>query len=106
MNNNADPQIKSKRAEDPDSYHRITVTSIISKVVEKEILARTKEIGQNTKSGLQIGFTQGVTPLTAAMHIMEVIHNAKTQGQDIKIIFMDASKAFVASMNMMLMSRP
>jgi len=85
---------KNKPAKKPDSYRRITVTSIVGKVIEKEILAQTKKTGTSHKSSLQYGFTEGVPPLTAAMVLTEAVQHAHNHQCDVMVIFRDASKAF------------
>jgi len=85
---------KDKTAKNPDSYRRITVTSLIGKVVEKEILDRTKLCGKDNRSNLQFGFTEGVAPITAAMIITEAICQAQNNKEILTATFMDASKAF------------
>ena len=53
---------KNKNIKRPDSYRRITVTPIIGKVIEKEILKLTEDTNLKDKNQLQFGFTKGVSP--------------------------------------------
>lgn len=85
---------KGKPAKHPDSYRRITVTSIIGKVIEKEILCRTKALGKEKRSPLQFGFTEGVSPTTAAMLLTEAISHSQDTERTPYVTYMDASKAF------------
>ena len=85
---------KRKPPKQPDSCRRITVTSMVGKIIEKEILKQTEKINQNMKSKLQFGFTKNVSPLISAMLITEAICHAHNNKKDLIITFMDASKAF------------
>jgi hypothetical protein len=85
---------KDKPVNDPDSYRRITVTSIVAKVIEKELTSRMNQILSDSQSPHQFGFTEGVSSNNAAVLLTEAIADAKTQRQPLQITFMDASKAF------------
>jgi hypothetical protein len=84
---------KGKPPKMPDSYRRITVSSIIGKVIEKEIVKRTKLVLDETQSPLQFGFTEKVSCNNAAALITEAIAENKTHSTTY-ITFMDASKCF------------
>jgi hypothetical protein len=94
---------KSKNPREPNSYRRITITSIIGKVIEKEMLQRIRTSLDRNQSRLQFGFTPGVSPLYAALILTEVMSEARDTKEPTIITFMDTSKAFdvVAHPNML-----
>ena len=85
---------KGKSAKDPNSYRRITISSLVGKIIEKHILIMTDSALANSHSPLQFGFTKGCSPLLAALIITEIMAEAKDSGQLLLITFMDSSKAF------------
>ena len=66
---------KSKSAKSPSNYRRITITSIIGKVVEKHMLGQLK-LSINPQSPLQFGFTSKSSPIFAALALTEVLAEA------------------------------
>ncbi|MES9880822.1 MAG: reverse transcriptase domain-containing protein [Sedimenticola sp.] len=84
---------KSKDAKILDNYRGITVTPIISKLFEYTILPRLSE--RVAQSPLQFGFTEGLSPLMAALLISEaraeVKMNTKTP---LFLVTLDSRKAF------------
>jgi retron-type reverse transcriptase len=84
---------KGKPLRLPDSYRRITVSSIIGKVIEKEIVKRTKMVLDKTHSPLQFGFTEKVSCNNAAALLTEAIAEGKAHSTTY-VTFMDASKCF------------
>ncbi len=85
---------KGKDSSKPDSYRRITVSSNVGKVCERSIMAATKPILARSQSCLQMGFTEGCSPVHACLILTEAIAEARDQNETPKITFMDASKAF------------
>ena len=75
---------------DPDNYLWITVTSLKGKL----ILVRTKTVGKEHHSSLQSGFTQVVSPTTAAMLITKAICQSQNLNEALHTTFLDARKAF------------
>jgi hypothetical protein len=85
---------KNKPATDPNGHRRITINSIIGKITEKEIVARSKRTMAASQHKLQFGFTEQCSPSHCAFIITEAISEAKDTGQQLFITFMDARKAF------------
>jgi hypothetical protein len=85
---------RGKTPKDPNHYRRITITSIVGKVVEKEMLKRLRLVVNSSQSPHQFGFTNGVSPMYAALVVTEMLSDAKDDQRDLFITFMDTSKAF------------
>jgi hypothetical protein len=85
---------KGKPIKNPDSYRRITVASNLGKLVEKEMMARTKPVAKLKQDPLQYGFTEKCSPSLCALLITEAIAEARDQSEPLYITFMDSSKAF------------
>ena len=85
---------KGKPQRNPDSYHRITVNSIIGKVFEKELLDRTKKILNPQQHELQFGFTEKCSSTHCALMLTEATAEVLDTGRTLYITFMDAKKAF------------
>ena len=85
---------KNKPATDPNGHRRITINSIISKIVEKEIVTRSKEAMTTSQHRLQFGFTEHCSPSHCAFIISEAITEARDTRQQLFITLMDARKAF------------
>ena len=84
----------NKPLEDPNSYRRITVCSIIGKVFETIHLSKMNSILENHQNCLQRGFTSNVPPTNAALLLTEAIAESKDKKKQIYAAFIDASKAF------------
>lgn len=85
---------KGKPVDDPNGHRRITINSIVGKVIEKEMVARTKHTIKEHQHKLQFGFTEGCSPSNCALIITEAIAEAKDAGSPLFITMMDARKAF------------
>ena len=85
---------KGKPPKNPDSYRRITVNSILGKVLEKELLVHTKKVLNPQQHGLQFGFTEKCSSTNCALMLTEAIAEAQDNKQTLYITFMDAKKAF------------
>jgi hypothetical protein len=85
---------KEKPKDNPDSHRRITVTSIIGKIVEKELTLRINQVLKNSQSPYKFGFTEGVSSNNAALLLTEALAHAKTQRRPLYVTYMDVSKAF------------
>ena len=85
---------KNKSSKNPTNYRRITITSIVGKVLEKYMLVHTKILLDPVQSPLQFGFTPKCSPVYAAIALTEILAEAKDNAQELHIAFMDTSKAF------------
>jgi hypothetical protein len=85
---------KGKDHTRPDGYRRITVSSVLGKVAEKELLKRAKPTLNRSQSRMQFGFTEGCSYVNAALLITESVGEALDQKSTPCITYMDASKAF------------
>lgn len=85
---------KGKPLSDPNSYRKITVTSIIGKLAEKLHLNCTEDRVISTQNALQRGFTSGVSQTKAALIVTEIRAEAIDTDQPIYFGFLDAQKAF------------
>ena len=83
-----------KVATNPDNHRRITVCSIIGKVVEKELDDRAKIILRPKQSKQQFGFTEECSPSNCALIITESIAEAQDKDETLYIVYMDVKKAF------------
>ena len=71
----------NKPSKDLNSYQRITVNSIIRKLVEKEMLHQTEAIKWHTESKLQFVFTEKSSASNCALIVTE------TQAEDHTVYF-------------------
>jgi len=85
---------KGKDLSVPDSYRRITICSILGKVVEKEIAKQLREVVDPKQSSQQYGFTMGRSPTTCAFIITEAIAEARNKDETLYLAFLDVKKAF------------
>ena len=84
-----------KRGKDPlsmDNYRGITITPIISKVLEHVIPRRVEPT--LPQSDLQFGFTRGTSPSHAALIVTEAIAEARDLRRPVFMIALDVKKAF------------
>ena len=89
------PVYKNKGSKSsPDNYRRITVTSVIGKLLEKFLVLPTKEILQNQLNKQQRFFCKSSSSLNTAFILSEAIANAKDVRSPLYVMFLDASKAF------------
>jgi hypothetical protein len=85
---------KGKDPKLPDSYRRITITSLLGKILEKITLVKQKEVLSTTQNPLQRGFTERASSTNAALLLTEAILEAKDAKIPLFITLLDASKAF------------
>lgn len=85
---------KSLNQTDPDKFRRITVTSLLGKILEKHMIFLSKEALDKAQSPLQFGFTKGVPCNTASLLLTETMAHYKDLKMPLYLTFMDASKAF------------
>ncbi|CAC5420304.1 unnamed protein product [Mytilus coruscus] len=78
----------------PKSYRRITVSSVMGKLMESVHLCLEEPKLLEVQSRLQRGFTAGVNPTFAALPLTEAIIEAKELGHTLYTTFVDASSAF------------
>ena len=84
---------KGKPAKQPNSYRRITITSIVGKIIEKHLLQHIRSKLDPVQSRSQFGFTRGNSPTCAALIITELMAEANASKRELHITFMDTSKA-------------
>ena len=85
---------KSKPLKNPDSYRRITMASTLGKVVEREMMRKTKPHSKANQDPMQYGFTEECSPAICALMITEAIAESKDLNKPLYVTFMDSSKAF------------
>jgi len=85
---------KGKPSKQPGSYRRITISSIIGKIVEVYAIEVARDSLNNAQSRFQYGFTKHISPIYAAVLLTEIAGQAKDNGEDLVMLFMDTSKAF------------
>ena len=79
---------------DPDKFRRITITSLIGKIIEQQVVHSSDPTLSIHQSKHQFGFTKNVPCGLAAMLLTESILHCKDTKQPIYVTFMDAKKAF------------
>ncbi|KAK3102589.1 hypothetical protein FSP39_012434 [Pinctada imbricata] len=84
----------NKPLEDPNSYRRITVSSIIGKIFEKIHLDSMESLLTSQQNDLQSGFTKNTSPVYAGLILTEALAEAMDTKQTLYAGFLDASKAF------------
>ena len=84
---NARENISSK-----DNYRPITLTSTLSKIIEKIILARYSSLLQTTEN--QFGFKSNSSTDLCIFSLKQVIDYYRNNGSPVYLCFLDASKAF------------
>ncbi|MES9879590.1 MAG: reverse transcriptase family protein [Sedimenticola sp.] len=89
------PVLKKGKAKTvPGNYRGITVTPIISKILEATLQHRLDDILLPTQNKLQRGFTAKTSPLSAALLVSESLNEAKDNKQTCALATLDAEKAF------------
>ena len=89
------PVIKKKKAKDnPDNYRRITVTSMVGKLIDRDMIKPTRSAMKQNNSKRQFGFKEGMSCNNASLLITEAAMDAKDKKIPIYTSFMDTSKAF------------
>ena len=82
-----------KPIHDPNSYRRITVRSLIGKILEKYILQTAIAEIEHGQNPLQKGFTKGTSATWAALMFTEAIAEARDTKTTLYAAYIDASKA-------------
>ena len=88
------PIPKKKQQKLPTNFRRITITSIVGKVVEIHMVTLSNPILDSVQSRLQFGFTEGCSPTYAALILTEIMADAADSKEELLITLMDTSKAF------------
>ena len=84
----------SKPIHDPNSYRRITITSLIGKILEMYILQTAFVKIESGQNPLQKGFTKGTYAMTSALMFTEALAEAGDTKTTLYTACIDASKAF------------
>ncbi|CAC5363410.1 unnamed protein product [Mytilus coruscus] len=95
---------KGKDSTLPTNYRGITVTSALGKVFEYALLDKMLDLNSN-QSDLQFGFTQGLSPIMAALIVSEGTVHAKQQNLNMFLATLDSQKAFDVVHHMILMEK-
>jgi hypothetical protein len=85
---------KGKPVKNADSYRRITVTPILSKLLDKLLLPEQDSCLDECQNKLQRGFTTCSSSANTALLITEACAEAKDKKEPIYVAYLDASKAF------------
>ena len=85
---------KGKPKQDPNLYRKITITTLLGKIIEKIHLNLNSVNVSNQQNRLQKGFTRGEMPITAGLILSELMAEARNSKTPFYIAFMDARKAF------------
>ena len=85
---------KNKVKSNPDHYRRITVTQIISKLMEFTIAPNLNACIESKQNPLQRGFTSGCSSANAAFFLTEAVAEATDLKKTLYVAMLDASKAF------------
>ena len=96
---------KNKKLVNPDNYRRITVTQMISKIMELIMKPDLTESIENRQNPMQKGFTAGTSSIIAALFITEAIAEAVDTKKTLYIAMLDASKAFDVVLHSSLLSK-
>ena len=76
------------------NYRGITVLSILGKLLERVIQNRTKDQIEEQESRMQRGFTSNSSAVNAVLILSENQKEAKELGEPLKLVTVDACKAF------------
>ena len=85
---------KKKDSTDPDNYRRITVNSMVGKIIDKELIPSLRSSVKPYQSEHQFAYKKGISCLNAALVITEMYMEAKDTRNPVFISLMDTSKAF------------
>jgi hypothetical protein len=79
----------------PENYRGITVTNVISSIIEGIIKDRIEPDLAKSQSKLQRGYTEKTSSLNAAFIISETIEYSKENSQELFLVTLDVQKAFI-----------
>ena len=89
------PVIKKKKsADDPDNFRRITVNSMIGKIIDKELIPRTRAALGPKSSPYQFAYKKGKSCINAALVLTETLMEAKDNKESVYTCYLDTTKAF------------
>ena len=87
------------------NYRSITVTPILSKVLENVLMERIKQIILEHQNKLQRGFTESSSPMNCSLILEESIRENKDNNLPTLIAFLDAKSAFDVVIHTSLMRK-
>ncbi|WAR28896.1 LOW QUALITY PROTEIN: LORF2-like protein, partial [Mya arenaria] len=85
---------KNKDQRLTNSYRGITVTTVLSKILENTLEPEIKQCINPTINRLQRGFTENTSPNNAALIVTECINEAMDNKTPLALATLDAEKAF------------
>ena len=85
---------QGKPINDPNSFRRITITSIVGKLVEKVHLDTVTEMLNKVQNKLQRGFTKDTSPSFGSLILTEAIAESIDVRKPLYTTFIDCNKAF------------
>ncbi|MEW8547953.1 MAG: reverse transcriptase family protein, partial [Candidatus Thiodiazotropha sp.] len=89
------PVFKKKgSSHDAKNYRGITITPIISKLLESLLRERIKPYIDATQNKMQRGFTKNSSPMNCSLILEEYIRENKDHKRDIYVAYLDAKSAF------------
>ena len=92
----ATPVFKSGNKTDIENYRPISILSVISKIIEREVHSQLYNYLEEGKliSDFQFGFRKGKSTIQAILTISDNIRNSVDSGKLVTGCFIDLSKAF------------
>ncbi|GBN59776.1 RNA-directed DNA polymerase from mobile element jockey [Araneus ventricosus] len=89
------PIIKpGKVPQDPGSYRPISLSSVLSKIVEAVILNRIENAIEDQLIPYQFGFRKNLSTVQQLLRITEFVREGMDEGWDTGSVFLDIAKAF------------
>ena len=89
------PIFKNKgSSKDSQNYRDITITPVLTKILETILKARIQPILMERQNPLQRGFTEKSSPMNCALLVEEFYRNNKDLNKPTYIAFMDVKSAF------------
>ena len=85
---------KGKPKDIPGNYRGITITPVVTKILDTIILNHQNAASPGRCHPLQFGFTKGRSPLHAAFLLTEAIAESKDNGEPLFVASLDVEKAF------------
>ena len=90
------PVFKSSDRTAPSNYHPISLTSVISKVLERIIRKQVSSFidKKSCLNSTQHGFRSGRSCLSALLNVFTIILHRLEAGGSVDMVYLDFSKAF------------
>ena len=85
---------KGKPNHDRNSYRGITISAILSKLLERLILQHSEDKVNKKQNDMQFGFTKGCSPNLASLVLSEAIVEQSEKKEPLYVASLDAQKAF------------